>query len=478
MRRVATVSGGVALVASLLLIAPVSAAPSQRISDTRHILFCEGLTGDSGTAFLVAAESEQEGSFAQVAFWPPDAPPETNDPAWISMDAEVDFADTSVSGTLLMVEFVPDEEDPFGDPVGDATFTATLTPDGDPEPFRFQEKGGNQIFREVGTTQAFTVEGSLTMPDDGGVFDLSSCVAFVTTVTFFNNAPAAFVSRFSSFNLNCSWESDIGFVNLDAEVSEFGEFTNLFIFQSEEEAFFGEQSGPLTLTTSAFDATFALIDANEGGDPVGSASASATLTPGGRINERFVDETFKAHIVGQAFLVDGSLTVTLNGTTTALPMDESSCFAADVTFTNHESGEKPSNGGPPLANDAPEGALPIGIGDTVTVRKTGGTALEPDAPCVVSFPDGDFDVPFGHTAWWTFTGTGADVTVDTAGSEFDTVLGVYVDDGGSLTQVGCVDDTEDSFQARITVPTESGVTYFVQAGGFGGAAGKLVITVE
>jgi len=87
-------------------------------------------------------------------------------------------------------------------------------------------------------------------------------------------------------------------------------------------------------------------------------------------------------------------------------------------------------------------------------------------------------VPLGHTAWWTFTGTGADVTVDTAGSEFDTVVGIYVDDGGLLIQVGCVDDTEDSLQARLTVPTESGVTYFVQVGGFGGAAGKLVLTVE
>ena len=81
MRRVASLSGGVALAAGVLLVAPVSAAPAQRISDTEHILFCEELTGAGGTAFLVLGESEQFGSFAEVVFWPPGAPPPDNDPA-------------------------------------------------------------------------------------------------------------------------------------------------------------------------------------------------------------------------------------------------------------------------------------------------------------------------------------------------------------------------------------------------------------
>jgi len=67
------------------------------------------------------------------------------------------------------------------------------------------------------------------------------------------------------------------------------------------------------------------------------------------------------------------------------------------------------------------------------------------------------EVPFGHTAWWTFTGSGGDVTMDTAGSDFDTVVGVYVLNGGAFEQVGCVDDVfdpeteEGSLQAAITV---------------------------
>lgn len=475
MRRVASLSGGVALAVSVLLVAPVSAAPSQRVSDTEHILFCEGLTGAGGTAFLVLGESEQFGSFADAAFWPPDAPP-PNDPAWIAMTGDVDFDGTSVTATLLMVEYVPSpEEPPFGDPVGNAIVEATLTPDGDPQAYRFQDKFGNQVFRREGTFQAYSVDGTLTMPNGAGTFDLSPCVAFSDTYTQFTNAPASFVARFSSFDLSCGWETENGFISLFATANEFGGFSDLFIVDGDD-IYSGFPSGEVTLTPDAFEASYEIVRADDGGEPVGSATASATLTPGDRINERFVFGSSKTHIVGQQYLVDGSLSVTLDGTTTVLAMDETSCFAADITITDHFS---PRQGpkGRPLPNDGPEGALPIAIGETITVRNTGGTAFEPEAPCIASFPEGDFEVPLGHTAWWTFTGTGSPVTVDTAGSDFDTVAGVYVDDGGTLTQVGCNDDDE-GLQARLTVSTEAGVTYYVQVGGFGGQTGTLVLTVE
>jgi len=69
------------------------------------------------------------------------------------------------------------------------------------------------------------------------------------------------------------------------------------------------------------------------------------------------------------------------------------------------------------------------------------------------------------------------VTVYTAGSDYDTVVGVYTDAGGGLVSIGCVDDV-DSLQARITIPTETGITYFIQAGGFGGSSGTLVLTIN
>jgi hypothetical protein len=77
----------------------------------------------------------------------------------------------------------------------------------------------------------------------------------------------------------------------------------------------------------------------------------------------------------------------------------------------------------------------------------------------------------GRTLWYTVTGTGGDVRIDTAGSNFDTAVAVYVDDAGGLSEIACNDD-EPAFepvrtlQGVVTFPTEAGVTYYVQVGGF------------
>ena len=130
-----------------------------------------------------------------------------------------------------------------------------------------------------------------------------------------------------------------------------------------------------------------------------------------------------------------------------------------------------------MANDAPENALPIAPGESVTVR-TAGAALEPEAPCVGEQGGEIVEFPIGKTGWWTFEGTGAPMTLDTAGSDFDTVLGVYVEEEGSLVPIACVDDTDMSLQAAVTVDTTAGVTYWVQAGGLGGQSGTLVLALE
>jgi hypothetical protein len=156
-------------------------------------------------------------------------------------------------------------------------------------------------------------------------------------------------------------------------------------------------------------------------------------------------------------------------------MDDVSCFAGELRFTEIQSPGQGA-GGRPLPNDTPDAAQPLAIGDSVTVR-TGGTALEPEAPCIIE--DG-FELPFGHTAWWTFEGTGGPVTIDTSGSEFDTAVAVYADEGGELVQVACVDDVDDvdPLQAEVTIDTLAGVTYYIQAGGFGGSSGRLELSLS
>ena len=478
MRRTMAAFGGMAL-AMTLLVTPVAAAPSQRVSDTETVLFCEGISNEAGTVFAFVAESETFGSFADLAFWEAPASPQTSEPTWVSVTGSGDFEGTSVTASFELVEFEfgPNPEDPpFGDPVGTATLEGTLTPIGDPEPYSINEGQGNHKFRREGVAQSFTVEGTLELPN-GTTFDLSSCSAVHDTYTQFANSPASSVFHASQLVLDCHWEVEGDAVQLFAIADESGTFSDVFISGPDPEAppeLIAVPTSTPSLTTAGYDASFDLFEQGTG-EPAGSAEASATLTPGGRINDRFAFDNFKVHITGQRYMVDGTLSLTTPDGTVELSMDDEACFAADQRVTEHQSARQGPKG-KPLANDAPDGALPIAMGETVTVR-TGGTALEPEAPCIGDFDGEPADFGIGKTAWWTFEGTGGDVTVDTAGSDYDTVLGIYVDDGGEMAQLACVDDV-DSLQARITIPTEAGVTYFVQAGGLGGQAGTLVLSVN
>ena len=340
---------------------------------------------------------------------------------------------------------------------------------------------GNQKFRRTGVVQLYTVSGTVELPE-GIAFDLSACSGFLDTFTQFANSPASSVFRSEEFNLSCGWLVGDSFIGLFAVVDEFGGFGDLFISTPETEVFGVETFRELT--PESFSASYELFAAStEPGpippdsEPIGSAEASATLTPTNqRINEFFSFGSEKIHVTGQLYSVDGTLSITSEIGDFTLTMDEESCRAAEQTTTSHFSARQGPRG-KPLPNDAPEGALPIAIGETVTVRNTTGNSPEPEAPCTLDFGDEQFDVPIGRSAWWTFEGTGGDVLIDTAGSDFDTVVAVYVEDGaGGFEQLGCIDDV-DSLQARITVSTEVGVTYWIQAGGLGDQGGRLVLTV-
>ncbi len=134
-------------------------------------------------------------------------------------------------------------------------------------------------------------------------------------------------------------------------------------------------------------------------------------------------------------------------------------------------------GGRPATNDTPDDAILLDVPSETTVSTTA-TDEAPEASCtVVDEFDGEvfeFDVPITNTVWYVIEGTGDPITLDTAASTFDTVVGVYDD---VLDPIVCVDDV-DSLQARVTFDTVDGETYYVQVGGFGGDTGRLVLTVE
>jgi hypothetical protein len=84
------------------------------------------------------------------------------------------------------------------------------------------------------------------------------------------------------------------------------------------------------LTESAFRATHDLTDPATG-EPAGSVTADATLSPSGdRITDHEWLDPLRFSVVGQALATAGTLILEVDGISTVLAMDDASCDAGDV----------------------------------------------------------------------------------------------------------------------------------------------------
>lgn len=83
------------------------------------------------------------------------------------------------------------------------------------------------------------------------------------------------------------------------------------------------------------------------------------------------------------------------------------------------------------------------------------------------------------TVWYSFTPASTQtLTVNTFGSDFDTVLAVHTGPSvGSLGLVGCNDDFR-GFQSQVRFSVTGGTTYHIQVGGYGGASGSLTLNLK
>jgi Ca2+-binding RTX toxin-like protein len=114
--------------------------------------------------------------------------------------------------------------------------------------------------------------------------------------------------------------------------------------------------------------------------------------------------------------------------------------------------------------------------DDLDVDTTEATT-EPDEPDL-----GDLGCGFGlgNTVWYSWSPSAdATVTVNTFGSDFDTLLGVWQGtDLDSLSLVGCNDDARDGLQSQVVFLAEMGEEYRIQVGGFAGDSGSLDLHVR
>ncbi len=123
---------------------------------------------------------------------------------------------------------------------------------------------------------------------------------------------------------------------------------------------------------------------------------------------------------------------------------------------------------PALENDARSTASLVAappFGAVLSTVDATEDADEPAPSCAASV---------GKTVWYSYTAP-ADLTLDasTAGSGFDTVLALHLQDGEALVEVGCNDDAGGVRQSSISVALTAGRTYLLQVGGISGRSGEL-----
>jgi hypothetical protein len=85
----------------------------------------------------------------------------------------------------------------------------------------------------------------------------------------------------------------------------------------------------------------------------------------------------------------------------------------------------------------------------------------------------------GKSVWWVWTAPAAGaLTLSTAGSAFDTTLGIYTGTAvNALTLVGSNDDQSSTIRtSRALVPVAAGTTYRIAVDGYAGASGAIALS--
>jgi hypothetical protein len=312
---------------------------------------------------------------------------------------------------------------------------------------------------------------------------LPACSGVVGDVSFFSTNPRAFVSANSGVQIECTWETESSEAILFAIDDGFGMFADAFLLTGDLVlSSTGESAGAVDL--DGMDVDIALQD-EPTGDPY-TATATATFAPvGSAVTSTLISQASQTKVTEQALEPSGTIEFS---TGDSFAIDAEHCDARGFDSHSASSSPKGPKRAPLPSNDGPDGAIALHVGSRVNTSNVGAS---PDAEIqLTNCPEGFFD-QFGNTLWYTIEGTGSPVTIDTAGSNFDTLIAVYLPTDPGFEEIACIDDVEfepvgSTFQAALTFDAEDGVTYYVQIGGYDfpfdeeviGQKGRLRISVR
>jgi hypothetical protein len=436
-----------------LIPATVSAGRVDKSLDHYAFFGCDAPIEGGFVSTFIEHSTLGEFSFATLNVWLDGDEPFVDDP---TIFGSTDAFDLTDDGTTIEVNATIPTFDLEENPEGGADLTITVARTGDTR--LILPEAGKTNFNDKTNGVEEQLEGSGSLTWDEAEFALPECFGVVGDVDIFRTNPHGFTSANTGVSINCEWDSDPVFAGFFITDDGFGYFADAFL-QTEQVSLFTLSAPPGSVTESDLDATFEL----ENGE---SAVATATFTPvGSPVDSTHVGANFHTKVTEQSLAPDGSIEYSTGDT---FPIDDEHCDA--VAFESHTTASQPS--GPKArrapANDSPDDAIALKPGSRLNTSNVGATP-DPEFP-IDTCPQGIFD-GFGRTLWYTIEGTGGPVTIDTAGSGIDTLIGIYVPTDGGFEEIACIDDVESepvgsTFQAALTIDTEEGVTYYVQIGGF------------
>jgi hypothetical protein len=130
----------------------------------------------------------------------------------------------------------------------------------------------------------------------------------------------------------------------------------------------------------------------------------------------------------------------------------------------------------PPANDSFAGRIILTGTNIVATGSNVGATKEPGEPPNLA---GD---PGGASVWWQWTAPSSDTfTISTAGSSFDTLLGVYTGSSVSvLTEVASNDDDPDSDEntSKVVFSATANQTYQIAVDGYDGESGDVQLAIK
>jgi hypothetical protein len=422
-----------------------------------HVGFVCETEIDGGFAAAHVDTSTTFGDFAGADIWFDPAIP-FEDPSSLTGGTETVVVSEGLSQVDLSATFPIVDANGVGQ--GDATLVGTMTPVGDPEIIGPTGKT-NHHSATAGTSQSYEGTATLTLSDR--VLELSGCFGDVTSISVFEANPRSFVSSNHGVSMSCFWDTGDVVAAFSATNDGFGFFADAFLSKAELELFGSGTSGTMSVTSMTAD-----VDLTDflGGDTF-TAAAEATLAPlGAPVTSTLIGATSRTKLTQQMLASSGHIDFS---TGDSFDIGQENCQASE--FSRHVVLTAPSGpkaGGSAPANDTPSGAIDLASGDRINVQ-TRAASFDAEVP-ITTCPEGPFD-SMGRTLWYTIEGTGDPITIDTAGSDFDTLIGVFTPDGDGFTEVACIDDVffdpiGTTYQAALTIDTVEGVTYYVQVGGF------------